>query len=105
MWEVVIGTKKKPSQSLKDAKVVNHVLDNGTKSEIIQFLHAACFSPVPSTWKKAIKAGYFNTWPGVTTQLIDKHLPTSEATIKGHKDQLRNNIKAHKTTRQRKKKK
>ena len=29
----------------------------------IHFLHAACFSPVKSTWLKAISAGFFSTWP------------------------------------------
>ena len=44
---------------------------------LVQFLHRACFSPVLYTWCKAIDAGYFTNWPGLTSKLVHKHLPTS----------------------------
>jgi hypothetical protein len=37
-----------------------------TKVELAQHLHAACFSPVKSTFVKAIQ----NNWPGLTADLI-----------------------------------
>lgn len=60
----------------------------------MQFLHAACGSPVPSTWIKAINNGHFATWPGLTAELVRKHLPKSTATIKGHLNQQRKNIRS-----------
>ena len=30
-----------------------------THMNLVKYLHAACFSPVPSTFKKAIKKGFF----------------------------------------------
>ena len=46
--------------ALKDAKLLSHVyleLIGGkqTKLDLVRYLHAACFSPVKSTWMKAIK--------------------------------------------------
>ena len=55
----------------------------------LSFLHAACFSPVKSTWIKAIKNNNFVTWPAVNQSNVNKHLPKSVATAKGHLDQLR----------------
>jgi hypothetical protein len=57
------------------------------KQQLAVYLHAACFSPAPSTFIKAIKHGYFASWPGLTTDLITKHLPLQVATCKGHLDQ------------------
>ena len=57
---------------------------NQTKADLARYLHAACFSPVMSTWKKSIKNNHFTTWPGLTAQLILNHLPLSQATVQGH---------------------
>jgi hypothetical protein len=64
--------------------------------ELIQFLHAAAFSPVTSTWIAAIQRGFFQSWPGLTAAAVKKHLPASEATAKGHLDQIRKNIRSTK---------
>ena len=52
--------------------------------DLVQFLHRACFSLIVDTWCKAIDAGYFTTCPGLTSNLVRKHLPTSIETAKGH---------------------
>ena len=57
---------------------------NQTKADLARYLHAACFSPVKSTWKKSIQNNHFTTWPGLTLQLILNHLPLSQATVQGH---------------------
>ena len=62
----------------------NNVYHTDTMHELIQFLHAACGNPVPSTWIKATDAGHFATWPGLTSDNVRKHLPKSLATAKGH---------------------
>ena len=55
-----------------------------TKLDLAQYLHAACFSPVKSTWARAIDNNHFSTWSGLTLQLIWKHLPVSLAMVQGH---------------------
>jgi hypothetical protein len=37
-------------------------------------MHAACFSPVKSTWIAAIKSGNFTSWPGLTERAVDHYL-------------------------------
>jgi hypothetical protein len=58
------------------------------------FYHAAAGYPVPSTWIKAIQAGNYTTWPALTATLITKHLPKSAATVKGHMQGQRQNIRS-----------
>ena len=36
----------------------------------VAFLHAACFSPAILTWCAAIDAGYFTTWPELTSAQV-----------------------------------
>jgi hypothetical protein len=61
--------------------------------EHVKFLHASCGYPVPSTWIRAIDSGHFATWPGLTANLVRKHLPQSMATAQGHMHQQRQNIR------------
>jgi hypothetical protein len=75
----------------------NNLYELTNKRDIATYLHKACFSPVPSTWIKAIDAGFFATWPGLTTDLINKHLPKSEATAKGHLRTARANQRSTKS--------
>ena len=63
-----------------------------TKAVLVQYLHRFAFIPVVHTWTKAIDAGYFVTWPGLTSKLVRKHLPKLLATAKGHLKQDQNNI-------------
>ena len=53
-----------------------------SKADLIQYMHRFTFIPVVITWTQAIDAGYFSTWPGLTSDLVLKHLPKSlETTI------------------------
>lgn len=65
-------------------------------SEVIQFMHAALGSPAQSTLLQAIHAGRLTTWPGLTVENVRKHLPKSTATVKGHLDHIRKNIRSTK---------
>ena len=65
-----------------------------TLPALVQFLHRACFRPVVDTCCKAIDAGYFTTWPGFTSKLVHKHLPTSIETAKVHLRLARQHIRS-----------
>jgi hypothetical protein len=69
----------------------NHAHDNNNQKDLINYLHAACFSPVKSTWIKAIKNGIFSSWPGLNEHNVEKHLSKSTSTAKGHLNQQRQN--------------
>jgi len=64
------------------------------KQELATFHHASLGSPAPSTLLRAIRKGHLNTFPGLTTSLITKHLPQSMATTLGHQDQEAKNIRS-----------
>jgi hypothetical protein len=74
----------------------NHAHDNNNQKYFINYLHAACFSPVKSTWITAIKNGNFSSWPGLTEHAVEKHLYKSTSTTKGHLNQQRQNARTTK---------
>jgi hypothetical protein len=74
----------------------NHANDNNNQKDLINYLHAACFSPVKSTCIKAIKNGNFSSWPGLTEHTVEKHLSRSTSTTKGHLNQQRQNSRTTK---------
>jgi hypothetical protein len=64
--------------------------------DLINYLHAACFSPVKSTWITAIKNGNVSSWPGLTEHAVEKHLSKSISTTKVHLNQQRQNARTTK---------
>ena len=72
----------------------NSVYEQKTKQDVVKFIHAACFSPVPQTLVQAINASFFSSWHDLTASLITKHFPKCEATTLGHLDQTRKNIRS-----------
>jgi hypothetical protein len=74
----------------------NHAHDNNNQKYLINYMHAACFSPVKSTWITAIKNGNFLYWPGLTEHAAEKHFSKSTATTKGHLNQQRQNARTTK---------
>ena len=62
----------------------------------IAFYHAALFSPVLTTWLKAIKHRNLDSWPKLTAKQITKYGQTTEATIKGHQHAKHSNIQSTK---------
>jgi hypothetical protein len=69
----------------------NHAHDKNNQKDLINYLHAACFSTVKSTWITAIKNGNFSSWPGLTEHAVEKYLSKSTSTTKGHLSQQRQN--------------
>ena len=54
------------------------------KQKLAQYHHASLQSPVSSSVLQAIRCSHLTTFPGITTNLISKHLPTSLSAILGH---------------------
>jgi hypothetical protein len=76
----------------------NHAHNNSNQKYLINYLHAAFFSPVKSTWTTAIKNGHFTSWPGLTEHAVEKHLSksTSTSTTKGYLNQQRQHARSTK---------
>jgi hypothetical protein len=57
-------------------------------------LHKALFSPTKSALLQAVKNGHLKTWPGLTEEAIKKLLKLTPATVMGHMNQIRHNIRS-----------
>jgi hypothetical protein len=91
LWTVPLDTNNtKQNESINSVYEIRKVYDT------IQYLHAAAGSPFPSTFIKAIQAGNFTTWPTLTPEHVNKYLEKSEATVKGHLNQTRKNVRSTK---------
>jgi hypothetical protein len=90
LWRVDLKQKIAPISQRKNAH------DNNNQKDLINYLHAACFSPVKSTWIKAIKNGNSSSWPGLNEQNVEKYLSKSTTTAKGHLNQQRQNARTPK---------
>eukprot|EP01082_Thalassiosira_pseudonana_P012372 g11214.t1 g11214 contig5:382941-386300(-) len=64
--------------------------------QAIRYLHAAAGFPPKTTWLKAIRAGNFVTWPGISAESVYKFFPESEETQKGHMDRQRKGVRSTK---------
>jgi hypothetical protein len=85
LWRVDL--KEAPTSNYKPA--CNHAHGTSNLKDLISYIHATAFSPVKSTWIKAIKNGNFASWPGLTEHAVEKNLSKSAATVKGHLTQQR----------------
>ena len=83
-----------PTKTNANVNMIANVYAMRTKTDLVKYLHSACFSPCVQTWCDAIDLGYFSTFPGLTTTLVQKHLPKSIATAKGHLKKQRQHIRS-----------
>ena len=59
---------------------------------LVIYFHAAAGYSVRDTWLKAIKAGNYDSWPGLTYINATKYCPSADETIKGHMVQTRQGV-------------
>ena len=60
-----------------------------TKESFAIFLNQCCLCLPNHTWIAAINRNFSATWPGLAVDLIQKYLPDSKETAKGHMRQCR----------------
>ena len=87
---------KIPSQKLHNSANNVQISTLDSKQNLAIWYHRICFGPVVTTWIKAINAGFFSTWPGLTSKLITKHVPPSVNTALGHLRQQYQNTRSAK---------
>jgi hypothetical protein len=73
---------------------INHAYSIPSMEGKIRFLQAAAGFPTKETWLKAIKAGNYITWPGITTKTVNRHFPKSDETTKGHMKKQCQNVRS-----------
>ena len=72
----------------------NSAYHQNTKQELAIYLHAAAGYPPKTTFCRAIDDGFYATWPGLTSELIRKHLPKSVPTVMGRQKRMRQGIRS-----------
>ena len=80
--------KAPPTESLPNrppiTEAVHNVYELQTVPERIRYFHVCAGFPTKRTWMKAIKGGFFASWPGLTEKAVNQHFPESEETQRGH---------------------
>ena len=71
--------------------------------DLVDYLHVLYFGTVQSTFLKAIKKGFFKSWPGLSEKLVTKNLKPSIAIAKGNISQTRQHLQSTKNTDKREK--
>ena len=66
-------------------------------ADLIRYFHAAVGFPFRSICLKAIGAGNYSSWPGLTLTNATKYCPSTEATIMGHLVQKRQGVRSTKS--------
>ncbi len=90
LWTVLTdGDKPKREEA-------NNVYNLPSTKETIRFLHASAEHPVEDTWTKAIKAGNFTTWQGLSVKAVHKYFPESDETKQGHMNKQHQNVQSTK---------
>jgi hypothetical protein len=92
MWRVQLGPSHAPRH-----QEINDIYAYINNRDLVHYMHAAPFIPVPSTWIKAITNGHFATWLGVTKELVALFLPKSISPVKGHMNQIRKYVRTAKS--------
>ena len=64
--------------------------------QTVRYLHAAAGFPTKDSWLKAINNRHYQSWPGNTTENVNKHFPESVETQKGHMKKQRQNVRSTK---------
>ena len=85
------STKTKKIFTTHHANSIHHMAN---QRNLIEYLHQCFFSPPASTLAKAIKNDQLLGVPGFTLKAVNKWLPTSTATIKGHLHRNRKNLRS-----------
>ena len=98
--KVILEGTRNPQNGLWEvplqAETCNMTYMSRNTRDMIRFMHAALGSPAISTLNKAIKLGYFKSWPGLTVQNVNQHIKFNDAMTKGHLDRVRQHLRSTK---------
>ena len=81
-----------PSAPVQSQPVANAAMSIPSDSTFVRFAHASLGSPCISSLLRALRAGYLDSFPRLTAQLVVQHPPHTIATAKGHLDQHRQGL-------------
>ena len=74
MWYFPLSVENKDEEVGDNKNNLGNYVYGRKPSRVSNFLHATCFSPVKSTFIKAVNNGKFEIWPGFK-KLTSPRLP------------------------------
>jgi len=95
LWEMSLQQQLHTHPNNKTEQL-NSVYDLPSTEMKIRYLHGAAGFPVKDTWIAAIKAGNYDTWPGLSAKEVERYFPESDKTAKGHMNRQRQNVRSTK---------
>ena len=101
LWKISLkpGESNLPSMPNDDkrATLAAYIAyDLPSVAALIRYFHAVAGYPVRCTWFKAIGAGTYSSWSGITLANATKYCPSAEATIMWHLVQKRQGVRSTK---------
>ena len=103
LWRISLSTDDSPPPCplpfevpTKSSLSAFSAYDLPSVEALVCYLHAAAGFPVKDTWLEAIKAGFYDSWPGLTFQNASRYCPRPDETIKGHMVQSRQGVRSTK---------
>jgi hypothetical protein len=90
LWRINL---KQPNKTISDP-ITNNVYELHNTGALVHYLHKALFSPTKAAMLQAVKNRHLITWPGLTEEVINKHLKLTPATAMGHMNQRHHNIRS-----------
>jgi hypothetical protein len=85
LWKLQLDDlNMEPNKNPPMHNAINVIFDLLSARQSFLWYHAAAGFPVKETFIKAIRNGNYATWPKLTVTLINKHMPDSNETSKGH---------------------
>ena len=77
-------------------EAIFNVFELKKQPEIVRYYHAAAGFPSKPTWIKAINNKQYASWPGLTSEIVQKYYPESEETLKGHARKFKSGLRSTK---------
>ena len=93
LWMVALVLQTRDVATLDLAA---NVYELPSTQEFIRFLHAALGFPTKSILLKAIRHNNLTSFPGLTTENVNKFFPKSDKTLKKHMHQTRQRVRSTK---------
>jgi hypothetical protein len=90
LWRINL---RKYNQQVQQS-ISNNVYELRSTGALVHYFHKSLFSPTKSALLQAVKNGHLVTWPGLTEEVIHKHLKLTPATALGHMNQRCQNIRS-----------
>ena len=92
--DTIITDRQNPGEEIL------HIFELPSTENKIKYMHAAAVFPVKETWIRAVRAGNYTTWPGLSVKSIRKYCPDdAEETLKGNMRSQRQGFRSTKERR------